>query len=455
VQPSSTPPRQQRPEGPAASEPSDYPPPPRTPVAGEEALAGLQAPPLAHAPKTHTADEPGTEPVAGLPSAVPGYEVLEVLGRGGMGVVSKARQVQLHRVVALKMILAGAHAGEEERARFLAEAEAVARLQHPNVVQIFETGTHDGLPFMALEFVEGGSLANKVQDASLPPREAAALVEQLARGMAEAHSRGVVHRDLKPANVLLAADGTPKITDFGLAKRVDVGEGLTVSGAIMGTPSYMAPEQAAGRSKAVGPAADVYALGAILYRLLAGRPPFPAATTLDTMQQVLTEEPVPPAQLQRGLPRDLETVCLRALEKDPARRYAGAAALAEALQRFLTGEPVHARPVSGWERGWRWVKRRPVAAALVGVSGLLLLALVGLVVGGLAYEQVQAARQAAESEREEANRQKGRAESAAKEADRQRGVAETAQKEADRQRRRAELLESQSRADRPSRLASR
>ncbi len=231
--------------------------------------------------------------------AVPGYEVLEELGRGGMGVVYKARQRTLDRVVALKMILAGDFAGPEEVARLRKEAEALGRLQHPNIVQIFEVGEAAGRPFCALEYVEGGALDRKLAGAPQPPREAAALVETLARAVHAAHQRHVVHRDLKPANILLTADGVPKITDFGLAKRLDE-EGRTASGAVMGTPSYMAPEQARGRAGEVGPAADVYALGAILYELLTGRPPFRAETPLDTMLQVLTIDPPPPRQLQAG-----------------------------------------------------------------------------------------------------------------------------------------------------------
>jgi serine/threonine-protein kinase len=213
-----------------------------------------------------------------------------------MGVVYLARQRQLNRPVALKMILAGEHAGGEQLERFLAEAEAVAHLQHPHIVQIFECGRQGELPFLSLELVEGGSLADRVKDAPLAPVQAAVLVEQLARGMAYAHGRGIVHRDLKPENVLLTADGTPKITDFGLAKRPAAAKGLTPTAAIVGTPSYMAPEQADGKGAPVGPAADVYALGAILYRLLTGRPPFQAATALDTLWQVVSQEPVPPTQ---------------------------------------------------------------------------------------------------------------------------------------------------------------
>jgi hypothetical protein len=305
---------------------------------------------------------------------IPGYEVLGELGRGGMGVVYKARDTRLGRVVALKMVRGGAHAGEEELARFRAEAEVVARLQHPNIVQIHEIGEADGHPFFSLEFCPGGNLADKLAGTPLPPREAARLVETLARAMQAAHEAGIIHRDLKPANVLLLADGTPKITDFGLAKKLDGAPGQTASGAIMGTPSYMAPEQAGGKTREVGPAADVYALGAILYELLVGRPPFKAATTAETLLQVLSEEPVAPGRLQPKLPRDLETVCLKCLHKESRKRYPSAVALAEDLQRFQAGKPTQARPMGTVERGWRWCRRNPaVAGSLVAAALTLLL----------------------------------------------------------------------------------
>ncbi len=269
----------------------------------------------------------------GLPT-VPGYEILELLGRGGMGVVYKARQTALKRLVALKMILAGDFASPQELARFRAEAQAIAHLRHPNIVQIYEVGEERGCPYFSLEFIEGGTLARKVSGTPQPPRLAADLVAVLARAMRAAHQSGVVHRDLKPANVLLSfgrdpqgsADSSiretinlnemvPKITDFGLAKRLDSDSEQTRSGAIVGTPSYMAPEQAAGRVKEVGPAADIYALAAILYELLTGRPPFKGATTQDTTAQVCTQEPVPVRQLQPSVPRDLETICLKGLRK--------------------------------------------------------------------------------------------------------------------------------------------
>jgi WD40 repeat protein len=314
---------------------------------------------------------------------VPGYEVLSVLGRGGMGVVYQARQQGLGRLVALKMILHADHAGADQRQRFRAEAEAIARLQHPHIVQIFEVGEHHGHPFFSLEFCPGGSLEAKLRATPLPPREAAALVETLARAMHAAHQAGVIHRDLKPANVLLAADGSPRVTDFGLAKKLDEA-GQTQSGAVMGTPSYMAPEQASGQSKAIGPGTDVYALGALLYDCLTGRPPFRAATVMDTLTQVMSSDPAPPSRLNPKVPRDLETICLKCLQKKPERRYATAEALAEDLRRFLSGEPIRARPVGPVERTWKWVRRRPVTAALIGASALALAALLAVIVTFLA-----------------------------------------------------------------------
>jgi WD40 repeat protein/tRNA A-37 threonylcarbamoyl transferase component Bud32 len=321
---------------------------------------------------------------------VPGYEIVGELGRGGMGVVYKARQLKLNRLVALKMILAGGHVGDDQMARFRREAEAVAQLQHPGIVQIYEVGEQDGLPFFSLELIEGGSLADKLAGMPLPPGEAAALLEPLARAVQAAHERGIIHRDLKPANVLLTAAGAPKVTDFGLAKRVEVGGNLTATGAVLGTPSYMAPEQASGDGRRVGPAADVYALGALLYECLTGRPPFQGPTPVDTLLQVVSEEPVPPSRLQPKVPRDLETICLKCLHKDPARRYESAAAVADDLARFQAGQPIRARPSTTPERVLKWMKRRPALAALVAVSGVACLASVGVLVGLWYNAQLQA-----------------------------------------------------------------
>lgn len=280
---------------------------------------------------------------------VPGYEILGELGHGGMGVVYRARQIKANRVVALKMILSGAQAGTDERVRFQIEAEASARLHHPNIVQVYEVGEHDSRPYFSLEFCDGGSLDKLVSSGLLQPVESARLIETLARAMHAAHQQRVIHRDLKPANVLLMKDGTPKITDFGLARKLDE-VGQTQSGAVMGTPSYMSPEQASGKVKELTPACDVYALGAILYTCLTGQPPFKAATVMDTLLQVIGDEPLPPTRLASRTPRDLETICLKCLEKNPQRRYGSAALLADDLQRFLNGEPVAARPLSRPER---------------------------------------------------------------------------------------------------------
>ncbi len=304
---------------------------------------------------------------------IPGYEVLGVLGQGGMGVVYQARQMGLNRVVALKMILHAEHAGDEERRRFRAEAESIARLQHPNIVQVFEVGEHSGLPFFSLELCAGGSLDQKLNGTPLPPKEAAALVETLARAMDAAHQKGVIHRDLKPANVLLAADGAPKVTDFGLAKKLDEA-GQTASGAVMGTPSYMAPEQAGGKTAALGPPCDIYALGAILYECLTGRPPFRGPSVMDTLIQVIADEPVAVRQLQPQMPADVETICLKCLRKEAGRRYESAAALADDLRRWLEGDPIKARRLPWTERAWRWTRRNP---ALAGVFLLLLTGVVG------------------------------------------------------------------------------
>jgi eukaryotic-like serine/threonine-protein kinase len=313
---------------------------------------------------------------------VPGYEILGELGRGGMGVVYKARQCRLNRVVALKMILAGDYAGPDAVERIMAEAEIVARLQHPNIVQIYAIGDCDGRPYVELEYVGGGSLADRLDGTPWPPRAAARLVESLAVAMAEAHRMGIIHRDLKPANILMTEDGTPKITDFGLAKSMESDAGLTRTESILGSPRYMAPEQAEGHTREVGPAADVYALGTNLYELLTGRPPFVAPTILATLDLVKNAEPVAPKRLQPGLASDLETICLKCLRKEAAERYESADALADDLARYLNDEPILARPTSSWERGRKWVRRRPSLAALVAVSTLSILAAFG---GWLCY----------------------------------------------------------------------
>jgi eukaryotic-like serine/threonine-protein kinase len=308
----------------------------------------------------------------GLP-ALPGYEILGELGRGGMGVVYKARQLRLNRIVALKMILADGHASAEASLRFLAEAESIARLHHPHIVQIFAFGESESRPYFEMEYVDGGSLADRLGGAPWSAGDAARLIEWLAHAINEAHRLGIVHRDLKPANILLSRDSIPKIADFGLAKCLDVDKGLTKTQLIVGSPSYMAPEQTGQSSTPIGPGADVYSLGAILYELLTGRPPFQAATVLETLQQVRWEEPIAPRRFQPRLPRDLVTICMKCLQKDPAKRYGSADLLAEDLRRFGSGESILARPVGVAEQLWRWCRREPALAllALVLIAGLI------------------------------------------------------------------------------------
>jgi WD40 repeat protein len=308
------------------------------------------------------------------------YEIVREIARGGMGVVFQARQVSLNRPVALKMILAGQLANETDVKRFYTEAESAANLDHPGIVPIYEVGQHEGQHYFSMGFVEGQSLSHRLAEGPLPPRQAAELMVKVADAIEFAHQRGVIHRDLKPANILLDKNGNPRVTDFGLAKRLETDSGLTGSGQIMGTPSYMPPEQAGGKRGAIGPEADVYALGATLYALLTGRPPFQAATAMDTVIQVVSDEPVPPRRLNALVPLDLETICLKCLGKEPGKRYASAAALAEDLRRFLAGEPIVARPVTRLERVSKWVRRRPVIAALsASVAVTALLGLSGIV----------------------------------------------------------------------------
>lgn len=329
---------------------------------------------------------------------VEGYQIEEELGRGGMGVVYKAVQVKLGRPVALKMILAQ-HAQGEELERFASEGEAVARFQHPNIVQIYEVGETDGRPYFSLEYVEGGSLEDKLGGKPMAWKPAAELLVVLAHAMQAAHARGIVHRDLKPANILLSKDGTPKVTDFGIAKRLDAIK-QTQTGKILGTPCYMAPEQALGRSDQVGPATDIYALGAILYDALTGRPPFDADNTLDTLMQAVVREPIPPRQLQPKIPRDLDVICLKCLEKKPEKRYATARDLADDLERLLRNEPILARPIGGLERCERWARRHPAWATLIGVSTL---ALLGLAAAGAWFtHELQEELRATEAARQDA-----------------------------------------------------
>jgi uncharacterized protein (DUF2267 family) len=336
---------------------------------------------------------------------VQGYDIECELARGGMGVVYRARQLPLNRVVALKMILSGVYASPEERLRFLSEAKVIAAISHPGIVQLHDFGTHGGTPYFAMEYCHGGTLARRLDGKPLPPRESARLVEQIVRAVQAAHEKGIIHRDLKPSNVLLshpspqppprsgegekAAAGSPlsasgrgaggeglrsaipKITDFGLARNMFGGSGLTRTGMPLGTPSYMAPEQAMG-DKHIGPAADIYSLGAILYECLTGRPPFNAATAMETLEQVCSQEPVTPRSLQPSVPRDLETICSKALQKEPGKRYLGAAELAEDLRRWQAGEPIHARPVGPFGRAVKWVRRRPLLAGMATAMMLVL-----------------------------------------------------------------------------------
>jgi WD40 repeat protein/tRNA A-37 threonylcarbamoyl transferase component Bud32 len=376
------------------------------------ALERADAAPSFGAPSGEFADSPTVPQTHGSPDAdaplpqVPGHELLATLGRGGMGVVYKARQVKLKRLVALKVILARGHASAGGLTRFRTEAQAIARLQHPNIVQVYEVGEHDGLAFFSLELCAAGSLDRKLAGTPLPPRQAAALLEKLARAVHAAHEAGIVHRDLKPANVLLTADGTPKVTDFGLAKRlVDepaAAPGLTATGEVMGTPSYMAPEQARGRIREQGPACDVYALGAVLYECLTGRPPFRAASPLETIRQVTDQEPVSPRALQPQVPRDLDTICRKCLEKDPRRRPGSARELAEELERFLQGRPIKARPLNRLGRLGRWCRRNPVLGAMGASVLLLLLALTaGSAVAAVWLNDARVAAEAAEQEKTE------------------------------------------------------
>jgi WD40 repeat protein/serine/threonine protein kinase len=400
---------------------------------------------------------PPREPHPAELPAPPGYRVVRQVGRGGMGVVYEAVQLALKRTVALKF-LPPDHTDRPDRlARFRVEGESAARLQHPGIVQVFETGLDGEQPFLAMEYVPGGSLADALNGTPVAPRQAAAWVEAIARAMAYAHSRGVVHRDLKPSNILLQGSGArgpgsaktevagssqaaeasgptaageaiPKVTDFGLAKLLDTESGQTRSGAVMGTPSYMAPEQAAGNTRAVGPAADIWALGTVLYELLTGRPPFRGERPVATIQLVLTAEPVQPSELVPGLLLDLETVCLKCLRKEPERRYRTADELADDLRRVLDGRPVLARPVGPGERLVRWAARNPVLAGAVAAAFAVLVigASVSTYFAVRESEQAAAAGRAADKERYA----RGEAEKRAKEAGEARDVAAQKEKEA-------------------------
>lgn len=391
-------------------------------TARDTSLAGVSDKTVPQAPRQPVStDKPPVFP------DVPGYEILELIGEGGMGVVYRARQKELKRAVALKMILPQRQAGEAERIRFRLEAEAVARLQHPNIVQIYELGEHAGQLFFAMELVEGKTLTSWLRERRLSPRQSAAIVATLAHAVQAAHNRLVIHRDLKPDNVLVTADGTLKITDFGLARHLDRARlenslGVRTSspgglsdGALLGTPDYMAPEQARGRAAEIGPATDVYALGAILYRLLTGRPLFSCATLLDLLHSVIHTPPAPPSQLNSTVDRDLEAICLHCLEKDPTRRYGSTLELAEELGRYGLGETVRVRPVGRGVRAWRWSKRNPalagalVALLLVLVSGATLASILAVLADQRA-DEAQAAEARAKAKAEDEERERKRAE---------------------------------------------
>jgi WD40 repeat protein len=405
-------------------------------------------------------DSPGTSTVTAdpVPPRLGKYRILRRVGRGGMGVVYEAVEESLGRRVALKVLPQIGLADPTTSARFRREAQTTARLHHPHIVQIFEVGEHDGQPFLALEFVAGPSLADRLRDAPQPPRQAAALVETLARAVHHAHEQGIVHRDLKPANVLLSGGGceppdrsggshpppaeyTPKITDFGLAHHVGGGD-LTATGEIVGTPAYMAPEQAWGKSKRqpVGPAADVYALGAVLYECLTGRPPFQGATMLGTLEQVCFQEPVSPTHLQPKVPRDLETVCLKCLEKEPGKRYASARALAEDLRRFQAGESIAARRAGPGERLRRWCWRNPALAA-AGVLGVVaLVAVAGLAVSYAFTVQLRQEQKLTKTALQDAEFQRTRAEQNARQLGQQQELTKAALEKAEHFRRQAEQV---------------
>jgi serine/threonine-protein kinase len=342
----------------------------------EEQVSGL------FPPSRSGAAEPVDLPLPDELPVVPEHEVIGVLGRGGMGIVFRARHLQLNRPVALKMILAGAFALPSQRQRFLREAEGIAAIDHPNIVRVYDAGESDGRPWFTMELVEGQNLARKINGTPQPVGESVALVASIAEAIALAHRHAIVHRDLKPSNILLTPDGTPKVTDFGLARWAGDEAETTLTGSALGTPSYMAPEQASGgNSRVIGPAADVYSLGAILYELLTGRPPFRSDTATATIQQVLTSEVVPPSRLNARVPRDVQTICLKCLQKEPQRRYAGAEELADDLRRFERGEPIAARAPGRAERLIMWARRRPTHAALYATGAaavLLLLAVVGV-----------------------------------------------------------------------------
>lgn len=342
-------------------------------------------------PTVSRRDEQVTEPDTSLSSDVSpagtkvryfgDYELLEEISRGGMGVVYRARQTRLNRMVAVKMILAGQLASEADVRRFQTEAEAVAILDHPGIVPIFEVGEHDGHHFYSMALVDGESLADQIARKPLSPVEAAKLVRTISLAVAYAHQKDVIHRDLKPSNILIDQNGEPRVVDFGLARRKSIESSLTAAGQVLGTPGYMPPEQASGNTDLVRESADIYGLGAILYAILTGRPPFEADSAIDTLKQVADCDPVPPSAINPDVNTDMQTIVLKCLEKRREDRYSTAAELAEELQRYLTGVPIRARPVSMSHRIWRWGQRRPLVSGLVSALIVAVLA-----IGGLAWQ---------------------------------------------------------------------
>ncbi|PYI87504.1 MAG: hypothetical protein DME26_05960, partial [Verrucomicrobia bacterium] len=369
---------------------------------GEPAAAALS-------PSRHHSSIPPLHP--SYPIRFGDYELLQEIARGGMGVVYRARQISLDRIVAVKMLLFGALSSAQTVQRFRSEAAAAASLQHPHILAIYEVGFNDGLHFFAMEYVAGRSLAAIVKDGALLPRRAATYLKSIAEAIHYAHERNILHRDLKPSNVLIDSLDQPKVTDFGLAKRLETEIELTLSGQLLGSPNYMPPEQAAAKRGAVGKRSDVYALGAILYHLLTCRPPFVAPTVAATLQEVLNTEPVSPRVLNPGVPPDLETICLKCLEKDSAKRYQSAAALAEELGRYLNDESIQARPVATAEKIWRWCRRKPVTASLGAATMLLMVA---VAIGSpIAVVRINRERQRVEQARKQESQQRQQAEAQA------------------------------------------
>src|SRR5262245_44315936 len=363
-----------------------------------EMTRSVATPGVPHQTTPYVSDDAAAPPLAGT---VGDFELLHVVAQGGMGVVYKARQCSLNRVVALKMLRTGEFASGAEIQRFRAEAEAAAKLDHPNIVPIYEVGEVAGLQFISMAFVEGKTLVQCTAAGPLPPREAAATIRQVAGAVAYAHGQGVIHRDLKPGNIILDAAGQPRVTDFGLAKRTDADSSLTQAGQVMGTPSYMPPEQAEGKNDQVGPLADVYSLGATLYYLLTGRAPFQAASVPETLKQVVEREPAAPRLLDAAVGRDLDTICLTCLEKRPEKRYASATALAEDLQRYLEKRPIHARPVGQVEKLVRWCRRNPLQAT--SLTGIVAIFTAAFALVSWSYVRAEGARHVAE-QREQAER---------------------------------------------------